>query len=88
MTKSAVSCGFDHLLKKSLMENFIFYAVFSITKTLDIIMFSRSSLDMLFSLGLKIMSNIFMSNIDDTWFIQELPGPNPDYFIADYFNSF
>ena len=24
VTKSAVSCGFGHLLKKSLMENFIF----------------------------------------------------------------
>ena len=62
VTKSALSCGFDHLLRKSLIENFIFYAVFSITKTFDI-MFSSSSLDMLLSLGLKIMSNIFMSNI-------------------------
>ena len=63
VTKSALSCGFDHLLRKSLIENFIFYAVFSITKTFVIIMFSSSSLDMLLSLGLKIMSNIFMSNI-------------------------
>ena len=27
VTKSAVSCGFNHLLTKSLMENFIFCAV-------------------------------------------------------------
>ena len=56
------------------MENFIFYAVFSITKTLDIIMFSSSSLDMLFSLGLKIRA-IF------SWAILMTPGLYKSYQV-------